>query len=202
MAERTSNGIVGGGSMVGGGQIGKKLINYGNQWKNGKFQNFGGILEYHRIKGDSTITVSNINGKPIRKFVFKLTFANLALRVFKPNGGKRVILWMDQVKPQKPIVVGPVVNQTQAQDQAQALAHLANPLEKTHSEAVINSNTNGLNERMFYVQGTNGLGETSRESRAVVEFPMVLPTTLMRAKLHSCPIAELPVPISMASHPD
>ena len=44
VAERTLNGIVGGGSMASGGQTGKKLINYGNQWKNGKFQNSRGIL--------------------------------------------------------------------------------------------------------------------------------------------------------------
>ena len=107
---------------------------------NGRLGNFK-ILEvfWDRIKGDFAITILNINGRSTRKFVFKLTSANLALRVFKPDGGKQVVSWMDQVKPQKPIVVGLVVNQTQAQDQAQtqALVHLANPLEKIHSEAVL-----------------------------------------------------------------
>ena len=112
VAERTSKGSVGGGPMAGGGQIGKKLINFGNQRKYGKFQNSGGNLGYNRIKGDSAITISNINGRPIRKFIFKLTSANLALRVFKPDGGKRVVLWLDQAKPLKPIVVGPGINQT------------------------------------------------------------------------------------------
>ena len=102
--------------------------------------------------------------------------------------------------------MGLVVNQTQAQAQdqaqAQASAHLANPLEKIHLEAVINSDTNRLNERIFYVQGTSGSGETSRESGAATESPMVVPTAPMRAKLHSCPVVELPTPISMASHLD
>ena len=111
---------------------------------------------------------------------------------------------MDQVKPQKPIVVGLVVNQTQAQDQAQTQApvHLANPLEKIHSEAVINSDTNGLNERMFCVQGTNGSSETSKELGAAEEAPMVVLATPMRAKLHSCSVAELSALISVASHLD
>ena len=111
---------------------------------------------------------------------------------------------MDQVKPQKPIVVGLVVNQTQAQDQAQTQApvHLANPLEKIHSEAVINSDTNRLNKRMFYAQSTSGSGKTSRELGAVAEASMVVPTAPMRAKLHSCSVAELPALISVASHLD
>lgn len=91
VAERTSEGISGGGLMAGGDQNSKKLINYGNQRKNGKFQNSGGILGYNGIKGDSVITVSNISGRPTRKFVFKLNSANLALRVFKRDGGKRVV---------------------------------------------------------------------------------------------------------------
>ena len=67
---------------------------------NGRMANFK-ILEvfWDRIKGDFSIIVLNINGRPTRKFVFKLTFANLALRVFKPDRGKQVVSWMDQVKP-------------------------------------------------------------------------------------------------------
>ena len=41
VAERTSKGSVGGGPMAGGGQTGKKFINFGNQRKYGKFQNSG-----------------------------------------------------------------------------------------------------------------------------------------------------------------
>ena len=200
VVERTSNGIVDGGPMANGGQTSKKLINYGNQRKYGKFQNSRGILGYNGIKGDSAITISNNNGRPTCKFVFKLTFANLGLRVFKPDGGKRVVSWMGQVKPQKPIVVGHVVIQTQAHDQASA--HLANPIENTHLEAVIYSDTNGLNERKFYIQGTGGLGENSSALKVAAESPTVVPVALIRAKLHSCPVAELPAPISVASHPN
>ena len=46
---------------------------------------------WDRIKGYFSIIVLNINGRPTRKFVFKLTFANLALRVFKLDGGKQVV---------------------------------------------------------------------------------------------------------------
>nr|POE72567.1 hypothetical protein CFP56_62072 [Quercus suber] len=86
VAEMTSEGIVGDGPMAGGGQTGKNLINFGNQRKNGKFQNYG--------------------------------------------------------------------------------------------------------------------GETSRESGVAAKSPMVVPVALMRAKLHSCPVAKLLAPILVASHPN
>ena len=87
----TSNCVVGGGSTAGSGQNGKKMINYGNKRKTRNFRNSGVILGHNVIMSDSTITVSNINDKPTRKFTFKLTFANLVLRVFKSNEGKRVV---------------------------------------------------------------------------------------------------------------
>lgn len=117
-----------------------------------------------------------------------------------------VVSWMDQVKSQRPIVVGPVVTQTQAQaqvqDRAQAQAHLANLTEKSHLEAIITSNPNGWNERMVCVQGTSGSGKTSREPGATVEGPMVVPKARMRAKFHSCPVAEFLATILVASHSD
>ena len=67
------------------------MINYGNKRKTRNFRNSGVILGHNVIMSDSTITVSNINDKPTRKFTFKLTFANLVLRVFKSNEGKRVV---------------------------------------------------------------------------------------------------------------
>ena len=91
VAGMTSDGVVGGGSRAGSGQNGKKMINYGNQRKTRNFQISGVILKHNMIMSDSTITVSNINGRPTREFTFKLTFANLVLRVFKSNEGKRVV---------------------------------------------------------------------------------------------------------------
>jgi len=87
----TSDGVVGGGSRAGSGQNGKKMINYGNQRKTRNFQISGVILKHNVIMSDSTVTVSNINGRPTREFTFKLTFANLVLRVFESNEGKRVV---------------------------------------------------------------------------------------------------------------
>nr|POE72568.1 hypothetical protein CFP56_62073 [Quercus suber] len=45
-------------------------------------------------------------------------------------------------------------------------------------------------------------GETSRESGVAAKSPMVVPVALMRAKLHSCPVAKLLAPILVASHPN
>ena len=59
-----------------------------------------------------------------------------------------------------------------------------------------------MNERKFYVQRTGGSGENSSALEALAESSTVVPVALIRAKLHSCPVTELPAPISMASHPD
>ena len=47
----------------------------------------GTILGNNEIHGDPIVNVSVINGRPMRVFNFKLTSANLALRVCKPEGG-------------------------------------------------------------------------------------------------------------------
>ena len=49
--EMTSDGVAGGGLMDGGGQNGKKMINYGNQRKTRNFQNSVVILGHNMIKG-------------------------------------------------------------------------------------------------------------------------------------------------------
>uniref|UniRef100_A0A7N2R0U5 Rx N-terminal domain-containing protein n=1 Tax=Quercus lobata TaxID=97700 RepID=A0A7N2R0U5_QUELO len=196
VAERTLEGSVGGGPMAGGGQNGKQLIGFGNQRKFGNFQNSRG---YNGIKGDFAITVSNLNGRPIHKFIFKLTSANLALRVFKPDGGKRVVSWLEQAQPLKP-VVGPRVNVNQAQSQAQAL--LANLIDKTHSEAENISDPIGLKVRLSCDQDPSGSGETSTEPMVATELSMVVPMDPTRAFLHSRPVLELLAPISVASLPD
>ena len=123
------------------------------------------------FKGETVTTVSIKNGRPMRDFMFKLTTDILVLKVSIPEGGKRVVSWMnpqnshksiksgnpegkrvvswmDQVKSQWPMVVGPVVSQTQAQAQAQA--HLAFSIVKTHLEAVYTSDPNGLNESLVF----------------------------------------------------
>lgn len=157
-------------------KMGKKIINYGNQRKTRNFQISRGILGHNMIKGDSAITVSNINGRPTREFVFKLTSAHLALRVFKPDKGKRVVSWMDPNKLQRPEKVGLVVNQAQAQ------AQLANPKGKAYLEEDLNSYPSGLSKRLLCDQGRNGLGNTSRLPGVAAESPMVVFAAPMRVK--------------------
>ena len=74
---------------------------YGNQQKIRNFENFGTISGQNVIHGDlienvSIINgnVSVINGKPTQTFNFKLTPAILALRVCKPEGGRRFVTYL------------------------------------------------------------------------------------------------------------
>ena len=128
---RTSDDAVGGGPMDGGEQNGKKSFNYGNQQKLRNFENTRVILGHNVIKGDSAVTISNINGRPTREFIFKLTTANLALRVFKSDGGKRVVSWMNLNNSHMSNKSGPDVLKSESKhDKAQ----VANPRGKAHLE--------------------------------------------------------------------
>ena len=142
---RNSVGDDSGGPSAGGGHDGKKLIKTGNQRKVRNFENSSAILGHNVLKGEKVVTVSNKNGRPTRDFLFKLTTDILALKVSVPEGGKRVVSWLNPqnslkpiksgnsagksvvswtgpVKSQWPTVVGPVASQTQAQAHAHVQA--------------------------------------------------------------------------------
>ena len=91
MARVSSNNSGGGGQSTGGGQNGKNLSVYGNQQKFRNFEKIGTNLRKNVIHGDPIVNVSVINGRPTWVFNFKLTFANLALKVCKPEGGQHVV---------------------------------------------------------------------------------------------------------------
>ena len=55
----------------------------------------GAMFGSNVIHGDTTVNVSVINGRPKQVFNFKLTPANLALRICKPEGGRRVVSCLD-----------------------------------------------------------------------------------------------------------
>ena len=74
---------------------------YGHQQKFRNFEKFGAILGQNGIPGLPTVNgsvlngkVSVINGRPTQTVTFKLTHALLALRVSKPEGGKRSVTYM------------------------------------------------------------------------------------------------------------
>ena len=100
---RTSTEDVGGGLMDCGGQNGKKPFKIRNQWKLRNFEISRAISRHNVLKGGFGVTVSSINGRPTREFTFELTPANLALRVSKSNGGKRVVTWLNPHNPHKSI---------------------------------------------------------------------------------------------------
>ena len=64
------------------------MDNYGKKQKSRNFQKLGDNLGCNVIHGDSTINTA-INSSPTRAFIFKLADENLALRIFKPEEGKR-----------------------------------------------------------------------------------------------------------------
>ena len=90
--------ITGGAGLAdGGGQNGQKMHNYGNLWKSRFFENLGVNLGKTVIQGDSTVNKSVISGKPTHAFNFKLTSETLALRIFKPEGGKCCVSWLKPI---------------------------------------------------------------------------------------------------------
>lgn len=87
----TSDEAIGGGPMDGGGQNENNSFKFGNQQKMRDFENTRASSGHNVLKADSGIFVTTINGRPMREILFKLTTANLALRVSKSDGGKRVV---------------------------------------------------------------------------------------------------------------
>ena len=73
------------------------MHNYGNLWKSRFFENLGVNLGKNVIQGDSTINRSVISGRPTCAFNFKLTSETLALRIFKPEGGKCCVSWLKPI---------------------------------------------------------------------------------------------------------
>ena len=72
-------------------------------------KDMGGVLTdggEQKGKGGSGITVSPINGRPTCEYMFELTPGNLALRVSKSDGGKRVVTWLNTYNPHKSINSG------------------------------------------------------------------------------------------------
>ena len=55
------------------------------------FENTRASSGHNVLKADPGVFVTTINGRPMREILFKLTTTNLALRVSKSDGGKRVV---------------------------------------------------------------------------------------------------------------
>lgn len=67
---------------------------YGNQRQFKDFEKIGTTLGHIVIHGDSGVNVSVINGRPTWVFKFKLTTANLSLRICKSKGGCRAVNYL------------------------------------------------------------------------------------------------------------
>ena len=168
---RTSDDAVGGGPTDGGGQNGKKSFNYGNQKNLRNFENTRFILGHNMIKGDSAVTISNINGRTTHEFIFKLTTANLALRVFKSDRGKRDVSWMDPNNSHMSNKGGPNVLKSEFKHDKAQVANLGG---KAHLEV---SYPCGLGVSVHSDQSESVVGECSRlprESVVVSVMPKVL----------------------------
>ena len=82
------------GQSVGGGWNGNNLPIYGKQRQFRDFKKTGTTLGHNMIHGDPRVNVSVINGRPTRVFKFKLTTANLALRICKSEGGRHMVNYL------------------------------------------------------------------------------------------------------------
>ena len=150
------------------------------------------------MKGETVVTISNINSKPTHEFMFKLTTDNLALRVSKSDGGKRVVSWMNPNTSHKSNKSGPVIlKNVSVHDKT----HLVDPRGKAHVEV---SYPVGLGVSVHSDQREIVVGESSRlpmESTMV----SVMPEAPMGVKsLMSSPdqATELLTSNPVASHPD
>ena len=150
---RTAAEDVCGGLMDGGGQKGKKSFKIRNQRKLRNFEISRAISGHNVLKGGSGITVSSINGRPTREYTFELTLANLALRVSKSDGGKRVVTRLSPYYPHKSINSGP--DMFPGHDKAQ----LTNPCGKVQEEV---SFYRGLDVSWLRNQSAMVVGETSK----------------------------------------
>ena len=103
-----------------------------------------------------------------------------------PVGGNHGVSWVDQVKLQWPVAIGPVVTKSQAQAPLAFL--ILKKKKKPHLEAELTCVPNGLNDLMVYGQHMNRLGESSREPGVALVAPMVGSKVPMRAKPLSSPI--------------
>ena len=195
---RTSKVAIGGGPTDGGGHNGKKIFKTSNQRELRKFENSRAILGHNVLRGETVVTVSNKNGRPMRDFMFKLTTDNLALRVSKSEGGKRVVSWINPHTSHKSIKSGPFIFKNFS---VHDKAHLADLRGKAHVEV---SYSVGVGMSVHSDQREGLVGESSRppmESTVVSVMPeastgvkLVLPSPDQASEL----LASNPV----ASHPD
>ena len=131
---------------------------YGNQQKIKNFEKIGTKLGQNVIHGDPILNVSIINGRPTRAFNFKLTPTVLALRVCKPEGGRRIVtcLGAKDFRWPKDLSGGPeVTKQAGGLDKAQPVATISSQIEGT----LVKPNTLKGNS---IVQSTWVIGESSR----------------------------------------
>ena len=208
--------------MDGGGLDGKKLFNTGNQRKLRNFENSRAYLGLNVFKGETVaVSVSKNYGRLTHDFLFKVTPDTLSLRVSLSEGSKRVVSWInpldshkstkrgnpeegnrsvswvDQVKVQRPVVVGPVVTKSQAQ------APLAFPIKnKTHLEVELTCDPNGLYDLMVCGQDMSGSSESSTEPEVATVAPMEGSEAPMRTIPSSSPIPVVCTPISVAPQSD
>lgn len=145
---------------AGGGQAGLHMINYGNQRQSRNSENTGVILGRNVIHGDSIVNVPNINGRPMSAFIFKLTPANLALRIFKTDEGKCKVSRLDPNGIQRPNKGETVV--LKKDPSRHVKAQVANPKGKArlHSDLVNLSIPSGSMGASVIDQGVSGLGES------------------------------------------
>ncbi|KAF3973051.1 hypothetical protein CMV_003495 [Castanea mollissima] len=141
------------GPTEGGGQFGKKSSKIRKQRKLRNFEISRAVSGHNVLKDATGVTVSSINGRPTRDFKFELTPANLALRVSKSVGGKRMVAWLNQFSTHKSINSGPVL--LSGHDKA----HLADPSGKAQD---VLSFHRGVGASLLHNQSARVVGESSK----------------------------------------
>ncbi|KAF3956710.1 hypothetical protein CMV_018193 [Castanea mollissima] len=160
------------GPTEGGGQFGKKSSKIRKQRKLRNFEISRAVSGHNVLKDATGFTVSSINGRPTRDFKFELTPANLALRVSKSVGGKRMVTWLNQFSTHKSINSGPVL--LSGHDKAHShksivsgpvllsghdKAHLADPSGKAQD---VLSFHRGVGASLLHNQSARVVGESSK----------------------------------------
>ena len=189
---RFSDAADGGGPTDGVGQNKKKPVNSRTQRKLRKFEFPRAGSGNNVLKGDSGVSVSSKNGRPMRDFTFEVTPATLALRVSISDGEKRVVKWKKPYSQLKSNNGGPVIfNITSGHDKA----HLADPNTKAHGEVSfpLGLGASGLGNQTMRV-----LGESSK-SPMEFSVPSAMPEapTVGESSFSSADqVSEIPLPIT------
>ena len=167
---------------------------YGKQRQSRDLENTGTLMGHNVILGDPGVNVfhenpgvnvSVINGRPTRVFKFKLTTANVASRIFKPESGRCVVKYLGDMginKPKFPSDGPGILKHTGRLVKAQSVA-TADPLRVGNT---VKPNTSLLNSsaHSIWVVGESSCSGGTRSLEYIVAPAIGVPEHVTQSEDH------------------